>query len=753
MEDLLASLNEQQAKAVKQIAGPLLILAGAGSGKTKVLTTRIAYLLQHGVAPYNILAITFTNKAAKEMRQRVDALVGPAAKDVWLYTFHGFCNQVLRREVKHLSPYSSGFSIYDTTDCKNVLKESLKALNLDEKFYPINSLMSTISNAKNARIDANQFERLADDFHQKKVAEVYQEYTKRLVASNAVDFDDLLLLTVNLLQRDKEVREKYQQRFHYVMIDEYQDTNHVQYMLAKLLSAPENNLCAVGDIDQSIYGWRGADISNILDFEKDYPNARIFKLEQNYRSTQVILDAANEVIKHNSARRPKNLWTDNGNGKPIVYFQAFNDRNEADFVVHNIRSLRGEGFKYGDMAVLYRTNAQSRMFEETLIKNGVPYIMVGSLKFYDRKEIKDTLSYLRVLVNGHDIQAMERIINEPKRGIGAASVVKLKGFLSQTPLTLGEIVANPAVQPVLGRAYGKITAFSQMMDELRAKKDVLSVKELMDEVLKKTGYLEALETENSEQSKGRIENLQELMRIADEFVNDDSDETSKTLEDFLNHVALVSDIDDAKLSQDSVTLMTLHSAKGLEFPVVFMAGMEEGLFPSQRSLDDDEKLEEERRLCYVGITRAKKRLFLTSCRSRMVYGRTVMYPPSRFLQEIPRNLIENAVPTTHSSYEGQSRWGGGESVHRDRFQSGLRNIVQRRSGGILGNPPPKRGGFVPEGDAPTDFVPGDKVRHKAWGVGTIISAKPDPDGQVVKVAFPGAGIKTILTKYKVLQKA
>ncbi len=749
MQDLLSSLNEQQAEAVQQTAGPLLILAGAGSGKTKVLTTRIAYLLAKGVAPYHILAITFTNKAAKEMRQRVDALVGPAAKDVWLYTFHGFCNQVLRREVKHLRGYSPGFTIYDATDCKNVLKEVLKALKLDEKFYPVNSLMSIISNAKNAQIDAVRFQEQADDFHRKKVAEVYLEYSKRLLASNAIDFDDLLLLTVRLLQQDREVREKYQQRFHYVMIDEYQDTNHVQYLLAKLLSAPENNLCAVGDIDQSIYGWRGADIRNILDFEKDYPKARIFKLEQNYRSTQVILDAANAVIEHNAARRPKNLWTDNGNGRPIVYFQAFNDRNEADFVVHHMRSLRGEGFRYGDMAVLYRTNAQSRMFEETLIRSGVPYIMVGSLKFYDRKEIKDILSYLRFLVNGHDVQAMERIINEPKRGIGAVSLTKLRGFMNQTPLTLSEIVANPAVKPVLGRAFDKIAAFSRLMDGLRAEQDSLSVKDLITRVLTETGYLDSLNEENTEQSRGRIENLHELMRIADEFMSEEETEGVRTLEDFLNHIALVSDIDDARLSKDSVTLMTLHSAKGLEFPVVFMAGMEEGLFPSQRSLDDEDKLEEERRLCYVGITRAKKRLYLTSCRSRMLYGRTVMLPPSRFLQEIPRQLIQDAVPD-HGAFGAGS--GGPGGFRQQRPESGLRGILQSR-GSSREVPAGGAGRFIPDGDAPVHFHPGERVRHKTWGVGTIIEARDEEDGQIVKVAFPGKGIKSILTKYKVLQKA
>lgn len=749
MEDLLSSLNTQQAEAVKHVAGPILILAGAGSGKTKALTTRIAYLLEKGVPPYSILAITFTNKAAKEMRERVDKLVGPLAKDVWLYTFHGFCNQLLRREIKHLSHYGygTGFSIYDTTDCKNVLKGILKDLKMDEKFYPLSAVMSVISNAKNAQLSSAAFARKADDFHAKKVAEIYLEYEKRMRQNNAVDFDDLLLLSVDLLQHDRDVREKYQHKFQYVMIDEYQDTNHVQYLLAKLISAPENNLCAVGDIDQSIYGWRGADISNILDFEKDYPDAKIYKLEQNYRSTQVILDAANAVIEHNSARRPKNLWTENGNGKPITYFQAFNDRNEAEFTVHNMRRLRDEAhFHLGDMAVLYRTNAQSRMFEETLIKNGLPYIMVGSLKFYDRKEVKDLLAYLRLLVNGRDEQALERVINEPKRGIGSATVEKLKMLLNETGLSLHEALKAPSAGELLGRSLLKVTAFSTLLESLRKETDTVPVEQLMTDILEKTGYWDALLLEGSEQARGRMDNLDELKRIAMEFQEDENEE-EKILEDFLNHVALVSDIDDAKLSRDAVTLMTLHSAKGLEFPVVFMAGMEEGLFPSQRSLDDTDKLEEERRLCYVGITRAKKKLFLTSCRSRMMYGRTVMFPPSRFLEEIPRHLIETALV-------GQQDGSGAQrAAWENRPQeegSGLRSIARRRGASILDRRD-RRSEYVPDGKLEV-FKAGDKVRHKAWGVGTVISAQPDADGQIVKVAFPGTGIKALSTKYKVIQK-
>lgn len=749
MTELLNGLNTQQAAAVQQTAGPTLILAGAGSGKTKVLTTKIAYLLEQGVRPYNILAITFTNKAAKEMRQRVNKLVGQAAKDVWLYTFHGFCNQLLRREIGKLPGYTTSFSIYDTSDCKNVLKESLKKLNLDEKFYPLPGLLSTISNAKNARIDAMTFAQKAEDFHEKKVAEIYQEYQQHLRQSNALDFDDLLLLTVQLLQQDADVRQKYQQKFQYVLIDEYQDTNHVQYLLAKLLAAPENNLCAVGDIDQSIYGWRGADINNILDFEKDYPNARIYKLEQNYRSTQVILDAANGVIKNNAARRPKKLWTDNGNGQPITYFQAQDDREESQYTVGQIVALHRQGTSFGDMAVLYRTNAQSRMFEENLINNGIPYVMVGSLKFYDRKEIKDTLGYLRFLANQRDGQALDRIINEPKRGIGAASVAKLHALADNSGLPFSQVLEGTDAKEVLGRAFSKIRSFTAMIAEISQQIDVIPVKDLIQLVLEKSGYLETLQLENSDQSKSRLENLAELERIADEFSREEGEENNKTLEDFLNHVALVSDIDDAQLTQDAVTLMTLHAAKGLEFPVVFIGGLEDGLFPSQRSLDDEDKLEEERRLCYVGITRAKRKLYLTSCQSRMVYGHVVMYPPSRFLQEIPRNLLENARPIRRNvRYEA-----GAQRMLEGR--SALRSIAKKRGASILDVPAPKpRSRYIPEGKAVPTFHPGDKCVHKKFGTGTIIEVKPDgAEGQVVLAAFPGCGVKQLATKYKVLQKA
>ena len=749
MTNIFDSLNKEQAEAVRQIAGPTLILAGAGSGKTKVLTCRIAYLLEENVAPYSILAITFTNKAAKEMRQRVDRLVGPNAKDVWLFTFHGFCSRILRREINNLPGYSRSFSIYDPTDCKNILKEVLKKLNLDDKYYPYNMLISTISNAKNAMLDARLFAAQAADFHSKKVAEIYAEYEKKLIASNALDFDDLLLLTIKLFSANPAVLEQYQQKFSYVLIDEYQDTNHVQYLLAKLLCEKHHNLCVVGDIDQSIYGWRGADITNILDFEKDYPEAKVVKLEQNYRSTQVILDAANAVINNNTARKPKNLWTDNKSGVPIMYYRARDDRDEADFAIREIRQMQDAGEKLGNMAVLYRTNAQSRMFEELLVKSGLPYIMVGGLKFYDRKEIKDVLAYLRVLFNFQDNQGMLRIINVPRRGIGSATIEKLQALAETYECSLFELITDPFKLANAGRIAGKLENFAQTMTELKTMVDKVSVKDLIEAVVHKTGYLEELEVDQSIQSEGRKDNIYELMRIALEFAGEDE---VNDLEAFLNHVALVADIDDAKFATDSVTLMTLHASKGLEFPIVFLAGMEEGMFPSQRSLEDEDAIEEERRLCYVGITRAKSKLYLTAAKQRMLFGRIVMYPPSRFLQEIPRTLIEMHKPKIIGLGNERFRQQGGlVKAPKNESVTSLFEPLKNKAAAMLGKRE-KRGTFVPEGNNIEVLAPGDKVEHKKWGVGTVVTAKNSQEGQEVKVAFPQEGVRLILTKFAVLTK-
>ena len=736
MDKILQGLNEQQIEAVLNTEGPMLIMAGAGSGKTKTLTCRIAQLLKQGVAPYRILAITFTNKAAGEMRKRVDNMVGPAAKDVWLFTFHAFCARFLRMEIEKTGLYHSNFVIYDTTDSKTLLKTVLKELNLDEKMYPVNSLVGQISNAKNIMMDAGDFARMASDFHAQKVAEIYSAYEKKLLSNNALDFDDLLLVSIRLLQQNEEVRTKYQDKFSYLMVDEYQDTNHVQYMLTKILSEKSRNLCVVGDVDQSIYGWRGADIRNILDFEKDYPEAKIIKLEQNYRSTQVILDAANAVIENNSARKPKELWTDNPNGMPITYYHAVDERDEARFVIEQLLNLqKEENLKLGDAAVLYRTNPQSRIFEEMLIKSGLPYIMVGGLKFYDRKEIKDILAYLRIIFNPEDTISLLRIINVPRRGIGDATIAKLQAYALDNNMNLFEVVSNPSlVSGLSNRFVGKLEELAAAVFALMQLAVTLPIEELLQEVMNRTGYLEELECEHTIQAQGRIDNLKELTSVAKEFAGSGEE---NSLENFLAHVALVADIDDAKIEGEAITLMTLHSSKGLEFPVVFLAGLEEGMFPHQRTLDNEDEIEEERRLCYVGITRAEKHLFLTSAKMRMIFGHTVMYQPSRFLREIPRPLLTvKEKPVVQMVY----------NESRDRKREN-----QREATWLLKSTAPI--GTIGESGAVKDsFKSGDKVKHAKWGVGTIVSAKDSGDGQEVKVAFEGEGIRSLLTKYAVLNK-
>ena len=829
--DSIANLNPQQKAAVENINGAMLILAGAGSGKTKVLTCRIAHLLELGVPPYKILAITFTNKAAKEMRSRVDAMVGPAAKDVWLFTFHAFCARFLRREIEVLGTHKSNFAIYDAADQKNLIKSILKEMNLDEKRFPPASLQNAISNAKNQMQTAAAFSQLAGDFFEQKAAEVYEIYEKRLLANNAMDFDDLLMLTVKILAECPEVREKYRQRFSYIMIDEYQDTNRTQYLLTRYLAGDEGNLCVVGDADQSIYGWRGADIRNILDFETDYPKATLLKLEQNYRSTSVILDAANAVIENNTGRKPKKLWTQNPVGPAITYYNAVDERDEARFVVEQAQMLiRAGKFSYGDMAVLYRTNTQSRVFEEMLIKSGISYSMVGGIKFYDRKEIRDVMAYLKVLYNPYDAISLLRIINVPKRGIGQATVNKLQDYANGQNISLFEVITNAAAVPGLSpRFIAKLEEMGSVLFELMGEVDSVPVEQLIEDVMNKTGYMEELQAEQTPQSESRAENLRELISVAQDFLKDESEE--KTLAHFLEHVALVSDIDDAKLDNDKFTLMTLHSAKGLEFPVVFLVGMEEGLFPHARSLMDDEQMEEERRLCYVGITRAKQILYLTGAKERTIYGRTNYSTPSRFLEEIPQKLVHEyhrpaLTNTGYRNTEGYKNRGGyGSSGYGQRGygnsgygssgfgngygesnpirgkgnygQSGYRdgsygssdsrrgyNGFDDEEGAVIGGGRGKRyvpesrvsaslsekfkeeskkthglfskihTDFVPEkpAGASTDFAIGDRVSHKKWGEGTVVSVKNSPDGQEVKVAFAGAGIRSLLTKYAMLKK-
>ena len=745
--DCTYGLNPQQAEAVINTEGPMLIMAGAGSGKTKVLTCRVANLLQKGVRPYRILAITFTNKAAAEMRERVNNMSGPAAKDVWLFTFHAFCARFLRMEIDKLPGYGGNFAIYDTADSQNLIKQILKEMNLDDKRFQPSGILSRISNAKNALQDAAAFARQAGDFYEQKVADIYSRYEQKLQLNNALDFDDLLMLSIKLLQENKEVREKYQDRFDYLLVDEYQDTNHAQYLLTKFLAAKHRNICVVGDADQSIYGWRGADIQNILDFEKDYPDAKVIKLEQNYRSTQIILDAANAVIENNTGRKPKNLWTENKSGADIIYFQAVDERDEARFVIEQLQNLqRTENKKLGDMAILYRTNTQSRIFEEMLIKSGISYNMVGGLKFYERKEIKDIIAYLRVIFNPADSLSLLRIINVPKRGIGDASLAKIQAYAAANNVSLFEAVSNAAVIDGLSsRFVSKLDDLAGIIFELMNLASEAPVEDLIDRVLRDTGYLEELENERTPQAQSRIDNLHELISVAQEFA---ASEEENNLENFLAHVALVSDIDDTELGEDAITLMTLHSSKGLdsskglEFPVVFLVGMEEGLFPHARTLMDETEIEEERRLCYVGITRAKEKLFLSSTKMRTIYGNTVTYPPSRFLQEIPARLVK--------TIKRQERFSALENFK----QVSEKYSARPQKPASTFNPH----SFMPQkpaaaaGGTGTRFNTGDRVSHSKWGEGMVVSVKDSPDGQEVKVAFAGAGVRSLLTKYAVLKK-
>lgn len=739
--DCTYGLNPQQAEAVINTEGPMLIMAGAGSGKTKVLTCRVANLLQKGVRPYRILAITFTNKAAAEMRERVNNMSGPAAKDVWLFTFHAFCARFLRMEIDKLPGYGGNFAIYDTADSQNLIKQILKEMNLDDKRFQPSGILSRISNAKNALQDAAAFARQAGDFYEQKVADIYSRYEQKLQLNNALDFDDLLMLSIKLLQENKEVREKYQDRFDYLLVDEYQDTNHAQYLLTKFLAAKHRNICVVGDADQSIYGWRGADIQNILDFEKDYPDAKVIKLEQNYRSTQIILDAANAVIENNTGRKPKNLWTENKSGADIIYFQAVDERDEARFVIEQLQNLqRTENKKLGDMAILYRTNTQSRIFEEMLIKSGISYNMVGGLKFYERKEIKDIIAYLRVIFNPADSLSLLRIINVPKRGIGDASLGKIQAYAAANNVSLFEAVSNAAaIDGLSSRFVSKLDDLAGIIFELMNLANEAPVEDLIDRVLHDTGYLEELENERTPQAQSRIDNLHELISVAQEFA---ASEEENNLENFLAHVALVSDIDDTELGEDAITLMTLHSSKGLEFPVVFLVGMEEGLFPHARTLMDETEIEEERRLCYVGITRAKEKLFLSSTKMRTIYGNTVTYPPSRFLQEIPARLVK--------TIKRQERFSALENFK----QVSEKYSTRPQKPASTFNPH----SFMPQkpaaaaGGTGTRFNTGDRVSHSKWGEGMVVSVKDSPDGQEVKVAFAGAGVRSLLTKYAVLKK-
>jgi len=728
MQSLLDGLNREQQQAVQHTEGPLLILAGAGSGKTKVLTVRIAYLLAQGVNPYEILAITFTNKAAKEMKSRVEGLVGDVANRIWLSTFHSFCAKFLRFELDNFLGYNSNFTIYDTSDSQVVIKAALKALNLDDKYYPVGAMISAISDAKNKLMFASDFRKQARDFYQQKVADVYEYYEKELRKNNALDFDDLLLVAVKLLQSNAAVLDKYSKRFKYVMIDEYQDTNHAQYLLAYLLSSHWKNIAVVGDADQSIYAWRGADIQNILDFEKDYPNCTSIKLEQNYRSTKIILDAANAVIDNNEGRPEKNLWTDKVEGAKIQHFTAQSEHEEAAFIGDTIVKKHDiYGVPYGDMAILYRTNAQSRVLEEALIKRALPYTMVGGTKFYDRKEIKDVLAYLRVLYNPFDDLSLLRIINVPKRSIGATTVSKLQDYARENGTSLFMTLTQlHLVDTIKGKTKEKLEEFGILIFTLVAEMDDKSVLDILEAILDRTGYLAQLEESTDPQDQARAENIGELLSVAKDF--QDTNPTG-TVEDFLEQVALVNDVDSFEQEESQVTLMTLHAAKGLEFPIVFLGGLEEGLFPHSRTLMNPEEIEEERRLAYVGITRAEKELYISNATTRTVFGRTSSYLPSRFIDEIPAELVDSLRA-------------------KRRIPDDIKPTVPRHMS-VASRPVTKP---IIRNEVIADWKVGDTAIHSKWGNGKVVNVSGEGAGMKLTIEFPTQGVRVVMAKFAPVKK-
>ena len=745
--DLFQGLNEPQQRAVACIDGPLLIVAGAGSGKTRVLTFRIANLLEHGVPPYRILAITFTNKAAREMRDRVDTLIGDAAHDVWLSTFHSFCACFLRTEIEHLGTYAKNFVIYDASDTKGLLRECLKELNIDEKHTAPGAVQSHISDAKNRLLDVKAFAAQATDFFAEQVAKIYELYQSKLRANNALDFDDLLMLTVELLSNNEEIRVKYQKKFQYILVDEYQDTNGAQYAITKLLAEGHHNICVVGDADQSIYGWRGADMRNILNFERDYPEATVILLEQNYRSTKNILAAANAVIENNLTRKKKELWTDNPTGDPIIIYEGATEKNEASYIVREVERLHTMfHVKYGDIAVLYRTNAQSRNIEEAFYATGIPYAMVGSVRFYDRREIKDIIAYLRVIYNPRDTLSLLRIINVPKRGLGQTSLGRMMETAAEYRISLFELITDDQLLSTIPKLSAKVRTaledFAALIFTFMGQVGTRPLHEIVEDMIEESGYAAALEEDKKEDNRDRLENLREFISVAKNF-EDGAEEGENGLEDFLAQISLISDVDETEQSDGNVTLMTFHAAKGLEFPAVFMAGMEEGLFPHSRTLLDDMEIEEERRTCYVGITRAQRRLYLTYARQRTIYGRTEMSRPSRFLAEIPEELVEHKAAdffaeSAHTR-ERSDVWGRGTSGTRRAYMP----------------PPPQHtaaDGSVIRPDSAAKFTAGDAVRHSKWGDGRIVAISGEGEEAELTIAFPGEGIKKFVQKYAPILK-
>ena len=779
MQEILKGLNDKQYEAVTNTEGPCLVIAGAGSGKTKVLTHKIAYLIQEkNVAPWNILAITFTNKAANEMKERIANLVGEQAKDIWMGTFHSICVKILRSHIDKIG-YETSFVIFDTTDQRSLIKKCIKELDLDDKTFTDRGVASAISNVKNEMLEPDQYAaRAKGDFRKEKIALVYEMYQKTLKENNAIDFDDIINFTIKILTSNPEILEYYSNKFKYVLVDEYQDTNKAQFTLVKLLAKKNGNITVVGDNDQGIYSFRGADISNILNFEKDFPGTKIIKLEQNYRCTGNILKIANSIIKNNETKYDKKLWTENDTGDLPKLYLANDEYDEGRYIVEQIEHLkRQEGYKYSDFAVLYRMNTQSRAIEDILRREAVPYKVVGGQKFFERKEIKDIISYLRLIQNPLDNLSLTRIINEPKRGIGRASLDKIEDLAIQNQTSMYEVIKN-ADQYGLNRVFLNSREFINVMEELMAKKDDMSISELVKLTLKKTGYTKALEEEKTLEAESRIQNLEEFLTVAMEF---ETQEVENNLQNFLEGMTLSSDIDGMDEEDASVTLMTLHSAKGLEFPVVFLVGMEEGIFPGYKSISEPSELEEERRLCYVGITRAKKDLFLTCSRQRTIFGSTSCNAISRFVKEIPEEFLDGAEEVFSGKSNENADTGFGVFGRKSFGDSGYAwNYGSSRGSGAIQQPKvaassvfgsrsssnTNKGiafgrtaesflnGLANKGKSKVDlsqYEEGVKVYHKKFGEGIITAVEPEGDDLKVDISFDKFGHKRLMAKFSNLE--
>ncbi|WP_353989222.1 DNA helicase PcrA [Pediococcus argentinicus] len=756
--DLLKGLNDKQKEAVQSTEGPLLIMAGAGSGKTRVLTHRVAYLIEEkNVNPWNVLAITFTNKAAREMRERVTGLLDESGRDIWVSTFHALCVRILRQNIDQIG-YNRAFSIADPSEQRTLVKHILADLNYDPKKFDPRSVLGAISNAKNDLLTPADYRKTTTTPFEAVIADIYDEYQRRLKANQALDFDDLIMKTISLFQDNPETLQYYQDKFHYIHVDEYQDTNQAQYQLVTMLAKKYQNICVVGDSDQSIYGWRGADMKNILNFENDYPNATTVMLEQNYRSTKNILGAANNVINNNIERKPKELWTDNNEGEQISYYRGQTGTDEVHYIVQQIRDqMQSNNYGYGDFAVLYRTNAQSRAVEDVFLKANIPYTMVGGHKFYDRKEIRDVLSYLTLIANPDDSMSFERVINEPKRGIGGTSLAKLQSFADENGWSLLQAAQNVQIaNGISSRARNSIEAFAKKITDLQKMAEFVSITELTDATLDQTGYRKSLKDSKTLESESRLENIDEFLTVTKQFDDriENDENTSETegvtkLVDFLADLALVSDQDDVEEEPSQVTLMTLHAAKGLEFPVVFLVGMEDGIFPLSRSMLDQDQLEEERRLAYVGITRAQKKLYITNAFSRMLYGKVQNNMPSRFIAEIGDEYLhsENAVDQSQRDYFGKKRSGSTSTEYPfdNKMQRATATTVRATRSTVISD-------NTGSGADKKLWIAGDKVEHKAWGTGTVVKVTGKGEDAELDIAFPEQGVKRLLAAFAPIKK-